>query len=538
MKIDVEAQRLKKLLDSLEKGQETWKDHWYDVTRYSNPRRDDVYTFSHKTPGDRKNLHLYDSFAVHCVDLSASNLHSMLTNMTSKWFFLTSGDPLIDRVGPVRKYLQDVTETTHSVINNSNFHSAIHPLYLDLPSLGTGVFRVDEDKESIINFTALPIFQCGIAEDHTGRVIIVGVTYEMTAEQIILEFGEKKIPAEVLKKFKKDLERKYEIGHIVMPKQSADLRTLDTMRKPFVSYKFLKEPCVTLSKKGFSTHPYMVPRWEKLTGELYGRSPAMKSLPDIKMINQMKKVTIRGAQKAIDPPIAVPDDSILGAANMRPGGQNPYRADRPESRIYPIVTGARVDIGQDVMNEVKQQIKENFFLDQLQLRDGDRMTTREVDVREDQGFRFYGPILGRFHFEFLQPLIARVVDICQRKGVYDQIEVPEEMKGRNPRVFFASEIARAQRAGESMNVVRFFQTLGPYAEMDPDILKNINKDELVKYVSDLNSLPEVIFHSEKELKKMRQEEQAQQQEMMEVQKQREQATAANQAAGAVQKIGG
>jgi hypothetical protein len=74
--------------------------------------------------------------------------------------------------------------------------------------------------------------------------------------------------------------------------------------------------------------------------------------------------------------------------------------------------------------------------------------------------------------------------------------------------------------------------------MDPDILKNINKDELVKYVSDLNSLPEVIFHSEKELKKMRQEEQAQQQEMMEVQKQREQATAANQAAGAVQKIGG
>lgn len=538
MKKDKEAEKIKKLMEDLDKGQELWKDHWYEAARYSNPRRDDVYQWSSQTPGDRKNLHLYDSSAVHYTDLTASTLHSMLTNMTNKWFFLTSGDPLIDYISQVRKYLQNVTEKTHAVFNNSNFHSAIHPLYLDMPSLGTGVFRVDKDEDTIVNFTAMPIFQAGIEEDHRGRVVIVGLSYKMSAEKLITEFGEDKFPPALLRKFKKNLEEEYEVGHVVMPKQNADIRALTVKNKAFVSYKILKEPCLTLSVKGFRTHPFMVPRWEKLTGEKFGRSPAMKSLPDIKMLNQMMKVTIRGAQKTIDPPIAVPDDSILGAANMRPGGQNPYRADRPESRIYPITTGARVDIGQEVMADVRQRIKENYFVDQMQLREADRMTAKEVGVREDQGYRFYGPILGRFHFEFLQPLIARVVDICQQAGVYDDIEVPEEMQGRNPRVFFASEIARAQRAGEATNIIRFFQTLGPYAELDPEILKNINRDELVKYVADLNSLPEVIFHNEKELKQMRQQAEAERQQMLKVAQQKDQATTANQAAGAVQKIRG
>lgn len=538
MKKDKKAERLRKLMDDIQKGQELWKDHWYEAARYSNPRRDDVYQWSTRTPGDRKNLHLYDSSAVHYTDLTASTLHSMLTNMTNKWFFLTSGDPLIDRMSGVRKYLQDVTEKTHSVFNNSNFHSAIHPLYLDLPSLGTGVFRVDEDEETIVNFTAMPIFQAVVEEDHTGRVVIVGLNYMKSAEKIITEFGEKAIPAELLKKFRKDLEKEYEMGHIVMPKENAELRTLDTMSKPYISYKFLKDPCVILKTGGFNTHPFMVPRWEKLTGEKFGRSPAMKSLPDIKMLNQMMKVTIRGAQKAIDPPIAVPDDSILGSANMRPGGQNPYRADRPESRIYPIISGARVDLGQDIMNDVRQRIKENYFIDQMQLREADRMTAKEVDVREDQGFRFYGPILGRFHFEFLQPLIARVVDICQRRGVYNGIEIPKEMEKRNPRVFFASEIARAQRAGESMNLLRFFQTIGPYAEIDPEVVRTLKKEELVKYAADLNSLPEVLFYTEKEQKEIQAREQQQQQEMMQTAQQGEQAKAVNQVAGAVQKIRG
>ena len=45
----------------------------------------------------------------------------------------------------------------------------------------------------------------------------------------------------------------------------------------------------------------------------------MTALADIKMLNRMSEVTIRAAQKQVDPPLLVPDDGFMLPVRTIPG---------------------------------------------------------------------------------------------------------------------------------------------------------------------------------------------------------------------------
>ena len=66
-----------------------------------------------------------------------------------------------------------------------------------------------------------------------------------------------------------------------------------------------------ISESGFESFPYMVSRYVTAPREVYGRSPAMLALPDIKMINEMSDTRL--------PDIDRPDHVTLfsGGPNRR-----------------------------------------------------------------------------------------------------------------------------------------------------------------------------------------------------------------------------
>ena len=70
---------------------------------------------------------------------------------------------------------------------------------------------------------------------------------------------------------------------------------------PFSEYYFIPSEEMELEEGGYESFPYLVPRWSKLAGEKYGRSPAMQCLPDIQMVNRMKKEILVAAQLANRP---------------------------------------------------------------------------------------------------------------------------------------------------------------------------------------------------------------------------------------------
>jgi len=506
------ALQIKKRFETLKGDRKNWDNHWREVADYVIPRKDDVYKTRRSVTGEKKSnkSFLFDSTAIHANELLASALHSMLTNPSLNWFELTTGVPEIDRLDDVRLWLQRTAETMHQTLNNSNFQTEIHEVYLDLGSFGTGLIQIEEDPERLLRFRARPVYDGYIQENSKGVVDTIFREEWMSLRNIVDKFGKEKLNEKLLRELDKNPDSKKHIIHGVFPRKNLNNKKIGPKNMPYASVYSLSEESIVLEESGFNEFPYLVPRWTKISGEVYGRSPAIKSLPDIKMVNAMMETTLRSGQKITDPPLLVPDDGFMLPLNLRPGGISYYRAGTPD-QVIPLQTGGRIDFGFQLLERIRTSIREAFFIDQLQLNVGPQMTATEVSQRTEEKLRLLAPILARQHDELLRPLIDRVFGIMLRAEALPPI--PEVLSEQEINVRYSSQVAKAQRASDAQNINRFVQLATPFFQVDPTVMDNLNPDEAVRHIGHMFSIPQELFRDQDEvesLREQRQEQEAQQ----------------------------
>jgi hypothetical protein len=465
-----------------------WKSHWKEVSDYVFHNYDDVYRT--QTPGEKKqNALIYDTTALSSGKLLASGLHSMLTNPSLPFFGLTTGVEELDKDEAVRDWLQKASAAMHDVLNGSNFQTEIHEVYLALAGFGTSVCFMEEDDQDIIRFHTLPVYYASMDESYKGAIDTVMTSYKWSLRKVIQKFGKEALPKEwMASQMDKNLDKQYCVVHAVYPREDIKLGE-DGKALPgpknmkFASIYMLKEIGHIIKESGFNEFPYLVPRWLKLPGEKFGRSPTMDALPDIKMINAMTRTVIEGGQLSIRPPLQREDDGVNQIINFTPGAVNVVR---PGSKgITPINTGANPLIGEELMNPIKERIKNHYFLNQLQLAENNpQMTATEVIQRTDEKLRMLAPILARQHHEILKPLVDRLFGVMLRKSLFPA-KIPDKLRGKTIQVQYSSMIARAQKSVNAEVVTRVFGILSPLIQMKPDILDNFNLDETAIDVSNI-----------------------------------------------------
>lgn len=473
-----ESLRIFNRWESLDSDAVNFKSHWQDCYENIVPRKEDVVT--ERMAGDRRNSDLYDTTAILANEMLASALHGMLTNPETRFFELTYGDPKLDEDQAVKEWCQDVGNRMFRVLNNTNFQTEIYEIYVDLGAIGTACLYMGEHEENIVHFSARAMKEIRVDENSLGLIDIVYRKFKWTPRQIVAEFGQENCPIEVLRAYEKESNDRMDVIHAVEPHDDKQ----NPAGHKFKSTYILCNPKFILSKKGYRTFPYGVPRWSKVTGEKYGRGPGMAMLPDIMMINSMMLTLIQGAQKTVDPPLQVQDDGVIGQVRLTPGGLTIVRAG--SEPIRPLITDARIDFGQQVVEDVRNRIRSGFFVDQLTLQKGPQMTAEEVIQRTEQQLRLMGPVLGRQHFELLKPLITRLFDIMQRRGLIPP--VPAVVQGKKFDVRYSSLIARAQRMNEGKDLARALQLLAPMTQIKPHIADVIDEEAVARYVWDVYGL--------------------------------------------------
>ena len=380
-------------------------------------------------------------------------------------------------------------------------------------------------EDNVFTFSSRPIYQFYIEENFKGEVDTFYIELKMNGRQLLQKYGEENVGKDLCKLCKEKPEETHIVIMCVTPNEEFDseAKLSASKGKPYSSTHIHQKEEIILKEGGFDEFPAVFPRWMKDSMEIYGRSPSMKALPEIKMINAMMKTILRSAQKMVDPTLMIPDDSFLNFSS-KPGGLNPYRAGT-QDRVYPIETRGAIGLGMEILKDTRDRIKESFFIDQLQLREGPQMTATEVNVRTDEHLRLLGPILGRLHFELLQPMIVRILGIMIRNKLLPE-GAPAELAGRTPQVFYSSQIARAQRIAEGQNLNRFLQSTLGLAEAKPEILDNINADGVANYLADIYGAPTDTLLDPKEVKKLRADRQKAQQQAQQAQLEQENAKTA------------
>jgi len=535
---EANKEKAKKLIDRfnrMKSNRQNWDSLWEDVARFVIPNKDDVFSYNNRATGDQKHHRIYENSAVHFNEMLANTLHSMLTNPSQVWLEFNARDQEINKSPKVRKWLQDLADLMIQLLNNTNFNAAIHECYLDLGSFGTAVLGVFEDDKDVFRFRSEPIYKFYVEESSRCVVDVIASKVKMKVRDAFKKFGEDAFGSEA-EMLKNGLDKKIEILHIILPREERKLIGIDSKSFEYASCYIYVEKQMIIKESGYREFPFLVPRWIKLSDEIYGRSPSMKALPDIKMLNQIMKTTIRGAQKLVDPPLLVPDDGVLGRVNTVPGGLNTYRAGTSD-RIEPLITGGNAGIGVEIMNDVRERVKQHYFVDQFQLREGPQMTATEVNARVEMQLRLLGPILGRLHYEWLIPLVGRMLKIMIRKKILPA-NVPQELTERDLEieVFFTSQIAKAQRSAEADNLINYLASLQPLAQIDPSVVDVVNRDQAVRTLGHLRGVPQEILHNEEELAEIREQKAQQEQAQMQTQMDMQQAEILNKAADPALKL--
>lgn len=512
-----------------------WDSFWEEIARFVIPNKDDVFQYNNRATGDKKHQRIYEGSAIHFNEVLANMLHSMMTNPSQVWFEFNAQDKKVNEVPAVRKWLQELAEKMIQILNNTNFQSQIHEVYMDLGSFGTGLMGIFEDEDNVMRFDSRAIYQYYIQENSKNIVDELSNKEKMTVRKAMEKFGEKAFGDEAVN-LMKNPDKKIDIIHAIMPRKEADRLGIDAGSHPIASIHIWVEKSMVVKESGFMEFPFVVPRWMKLSDEIYGRSPSMKALADIKMLNAIMKTTIRGAQKMVDPPLLVPDDGVLGRVNTTPGAINTYRAGT-DDRIFPLLSGGRPELGQALMDDVRTRIKEHYFVDQFQLREGPQMTATEVNTRVELQLRLLGPVLGRLHFELLQPMVTRMLGIMQRKKLLPLNPPPELTQGDfELEVFFTSQIAKAQRSGEANGLIEFLASIQPIVQFDPSAADVIDIDKTIRKVAILKGVSEDIFRDQEDIDEIREERGAAQDEAKRTADELAGAEVLNKAAGPVQDL--
>lgn len=518
------AKELKDHLSRLMEKRRNWESHWQEVADVILPRKAEIT--KERARGDKRNTQIYDATAIHALELLAASLHGMLTSSANRWFSLRFKETELNESDEAKEWLEDAESRMYVAFSKSNFQQEIFECYHDLIAFGTACLLIEEDEDDIIRFSARHIKEIYIQENKKNLVDTIFRRFKMAASAVVEKFGAEKVSRDVLTTFKKAPFDEIEIVHVVRPRGMYDQRKLDKKNMPYQSIYFENKTGHILSLGGFRELPYVVPRYLKASTEIYGRSPSMNALPDVKVLNKMVEVGLKAAAKQVDPPLLVPDDSMMSPIRMAPGSINYYRSGSRD-RIEPLNINANTSVTLNQENQRRDAIAKMFHVDQLLVTENRNMTATEVMQRNEEKMRILGPVLGRLQSEMLEPLIIRVFNIMLRNKFFPM--APEILADQEVSIEYVSPMALAQRGQELQSLMRGMEIFGGLSQALP-VMDYIDENGLVKNIIRVLGLPAKVIKSDAQVAKAREEKQQQQQQMMQMQQAMQESEVAKNAA--------
>ena len=345
---------------------------------------------------------LFDATAADAVDNLAASIYSLLTPPESLWISLI----------PESADSPDANAATAALranLNDSNFYTTIHQCYMDLIILGTACLFMSENPigaSSAFSFTAIPMHDIAILN---GAVFH---TATMPAREVMEKYPTWTPPADIRDTIKQDPETPLKLVQSLV---GTDFTAwLDVGGD-------IENNIVATGK--FETNPYIIFRWSVASGEIYGRGPVLRALPDIKTVNKVVELVLKNATIAVSGIWQADDDGVINLSNINltPGAIIPKAVG--SSGLTPLTSGANFDVSQIILKDLRERIRHALLADRLGLLSEKEMTATEIMARNADMMRILGATYGRLLHEFIRPLVERGLQILSRRGVIDKISL-------------------------------------------------------------------------------------------------------------------
>ena len=466
--------------EALKSERSSWMPHWQEISEVLTPRTG-RFLVSDTNRGDKRHRAILDNTGTRALRTLAGGMMAGMTSPARPWFRLTTMNPELDESYEVKDWLGKVTSTMQMIFNKSNIYRGLHTAYEELGAYGTCAVLVLDDWDDVVRCVPLTIGEYAIATDGRGRVNTLYREFRMTCSQMVQEFGYEHCSDAVRKAFDEhQYEEWYTVVNAIEPRNMRDPEKLDAKNMPYRSVYF--EPDGDdhrlLRESGFRTFPALCGRWVVSGGDIYGTSPGMEALGDLRQLQDEQLCKSKAISYQADPPVIVPADLKDDEDSMVPGGtvfvDSTAQAQMVRSAFE---VNLRIDFLLQDIQETHGRINEAFYKDiflMLTEQGGNRMTATEVAERHEEKMLMLGPVLDRLNSEMLDPLIALVFARMQEMNLLPPL--PEELQNVELQVDFISILAQSQKAVTTNAIDRFTNALGVIAGVKPEVVDKFDAD--------------------------------------------------------------
>ncbi len=465
-----------KRFEAAHNKRKNWESLWEECYDYALPQRGGFTNAP--ISGQSRTTDIYDATAMDAADQLASSILGNLTPTWSQWFGLKPGHALSDeeasRLAPL---LEQAAKTIQGHFDRSNFAVEIHQCYLDLVVGGTASLSFEETDPgsfSAFHFAATPLTHLVLEEGEKGYLDNAFRQLMLTQEQITARYPDAVMPHDVIKRAAQNPQERFKILESVLPQGLI-----------YEYHAILMEEAdqpLLLSSGAFAQNPVISFRWLKSPGEIYGRSPVMKALPDIKTANKVVELILKNASIAVTGIWQADDDGVMNPANIQltPGSIIPKAIG--SKGLQALDMPGRFDVSQLVLESLQSRIRHALLADRLLPANAPKRTATEILERSAEMALILGATYGRLQSELLTPLIKRAFSILKRRG-----EIPDiDLDGRFVVIDYRSPLATNQGQKNVQNTLSWISSV---LSMGPEASASINLPEVARYLGDAMGVP-------------------------------------------------
>jgi len=489
---------------------------WMRIAELIDP---DNALFLRQNPyqGERRDRNQFDSTGQLALEKATAAMESVLTPRTQTWHGLEPLEESLRKNFKVMAWCEELTRKLFRAryMPAAGFVGASSEHYRSLFAYGNGCTFLDDIPGRTFRYRCDFVGHVWTSPDYTGLPAAVHRKFSMTARQARQMFATLPKPIREAKD-----EVRFDFLHCVKARRDYDPERRDAKGMRYGSYYVACGYAdMVLEEGGYRVMPYIYSMYSTAPGETYGRGPASKILPTLNTINEQQKTLLRAGQRAVDPPLLMPEEDVLESFNLRAGALNFGGVDAMgNARVMPLQTGANMPLGLEMIQDSRAVINDAFFVTLFQiLVENPRMTATEALLRAQEKGELLGPPLGRQQTAYLGPLIERELDILfQIPGIMDDMPPELAEAGGELDIKYTSPLNRMQRASESTGIMQTFEQLTPWAQVDPGVFKVFNPMRVAARLAEINGAPYDVLNSMEEMEavKAAEDQQAQMEQLL------------------------
>ena len=519
-----------------------WNNHWQLVGEYCLQRK--AHFTSMEEPGAFLHSEIWDTTAPKAVEVAASALLGMMWPDNHSFKYM----PVDDSNDQVMEYFERATERVQIGLDDprNGLDLSLFELTEDLLTFGTSSLYEEGGDETDFIFQSWNVAQFAIDEDADGYVDTFFRTYKMTPRQMVQKFNLPKdqLHKDVLKMHKDGKKTKSKILHVIAPRSVDPKKGIGRENMPVMSIYIDIDRKQLIRESGFEELPAFCVRASKKINEKYGRSAAMRALPDIMELNAVWEAVTVAMEKNLDPPLAVYDDGRLGPGTIdtSAGAINVLnvsgKINGNQRPIEPLFTVGNFNDVIPLIEKLEQSIQDHFMIDRLlDLNNDTQMTAREALIRNSMRQQMLGSFRTRMKNELFNRMLERSFNILLRAGDLGYVEGSTEAEiaaERSPNeeiLIIPQEVVDAQESGEPFYKIKYttpaereqefdaatgimdvwaFGGEIAQAKGDMSVLNRLNADRSLKTLANIRGVPDDIMNDDKEVARIEKQQQEQQ----------------------------